>query len=539
MDRPRIATLFGLVLLAGSAIPASAETARGVVYQDTNADSIRDASEPGIPNVGVSNGRDVVLTDAAGAYALEVDDDDFIFVIKPRGWMVPLDAQGKPHGFYRHCPAGTPALQYPGVALTGPLPASIDFPLIAHAEPDDLRVILFGDPQPSTVEQVNDFARDIVPDLVKELADPQSPAFGAAFGFSLGDVVQDDLSLYTPLNAVMSTIHLPWFAVAGNHDMNFDALDDTLATATFQHVYGPTNFAFQWGPALFFVLDDVVYEGPTVSNPKGTYHGAFSADQLAFIRNTMGELDPAFMVLTMHIPLSDVRNRKDFLWVLGDRPSVSIAAHWHTHAEQWYDATGEPTDPRTAGDAHHHIVQATTSGSWWQGALDEWGIPHSTMRDGVPNGWSVLSITPRGYSVRFKGARKEWGLQMHIWAPEEIDARMRMLHQVIVNVYAGSEKSVVEMRVVAPATGEATPWVALEQFRGTDPYWARLKDLEKTDLKQTGDPLTNSNPETLLWRANLPSGLPRGGHLIEVRTRDQYGREFTDHKVLRVTTGPE
>ena len=525
------------LILNITAIPAAAEMARGVVYEDTNGSGTRDATEPGLERMLISNGRDVVATDAEGRYEIEVDDDDFIFIIKPRDWMVPVDARGIPRFFYHHCPAGAPALKYPGVAPTGPLPASIDFPLTRHPEPDTIRVILFGDPQPSTIDQVNDFARDIAPDVIAELADPASPAFGAAFGMTLGDIVHDDLSLYQPLAEVMSTVGLPWFTVPGNHDLNYDAPDDARSLAHFHSVFGPSTYAFQWGRTTFFVIDDVVYEGPKPDGSDGPYHAEFTADQLAFIRGVMGEADPGFMVFTMHIPLVDVRNRKDFLWIVGDRPAVSIGSHWHRHADRWLGVDGEPVPEGSAHPGHHVIVQAATCGSWWQGAHDEFGIPHSTMRDGAPNGWSVLEITRLGYEVRFKGARKEWSMQMHIWAPDEVDARMRMLHEVIVNVHAGSEQSIVEMRVSTPGTGEATPWIAMEQFRGVDPYWARMKELEQTDLKQTGSNLTNANAEGLLWRATFPPGLPRGGHLIEVRTTDQYGNVYTERHIVRVTDG--
>ena len=48
----------------------AAETARGHVFEDTNGNGVRDAGEPGLAGVPVSNGCEVTLTDDGGAYAV-------------------------------------------------------------------------------------------------------------------------------------------------------------------------------------------------------------------------------------------------------------------------------------------------------------------------------------------------------------------------------------------------------------------------------------------------------------------------------------
>ena len=74
-----------------SRLMAESQQASGYVYDDQNANGTRDANEPGLPQVRVSNGRTVVETDPTGRYQLPVDNDTIVFVIKPRGWMVPTD----------------------------------------------------------------------------------------------------------------------------------------------------------------------------------------------------------------------------------------------------------------------------------------------------------------------------------------------------------------------------------------------------------------------------------------------------------------
>lgn len=84
----------------------------GFVYADANANGKRDTSERGIGRVAVSNGVEVVLTDASGRYTLPIANDTTIFVIKPAGYNVPRNELNQPQYFYVHKPSGSPRLQY-------------------------------------------------------------------------------------------------------------------------------------------------------------------------------------------------------------------------------------------------------------------------------------------------------------------------------------------------------------------------------------------------------------------------------------------
>ena len=70
-----------------------AEQATGYVFEDVNGNEQLDAGEPRLCGIRVSNGVDIVRTDQTGRYALEVDDDTILFVIKPRGYRTPIDQQ--------------------------------------------------------------------------------------------------------------------------------------------------------------------------------------------------------------------------------------------------------------------------------------------------------------------------------------------------------------------------------------------------------------------------------------------------------------
>lgn len=86
--REVIAGAAGLVIAGATAAPLRAQTATGEIARGTVFDA--DANGGGIPGVMVSNGRDVVKTDAEGRWALPVAPGDSVFVIKPAGWATPV-----------------------------------------------------------------------------------------------------------------------------------------------------------------------------------------------------------------------------------------------------------------------------------------------------------------------------------------------------------------------------------------------------------------------------------------------------------------
>ncbi len=173
----------GLLLTLSVFAQATPQFATGIVFHDRNRNGIRDSGEPGIPNVLVSNQREVVRTDAQGRYRIPVSDDTIIFVIKPRGWMTALLEENVPRFYYVHKPNGSPPVRFGGVRPTGPLPESIDFPLYPQRESERFTALMFGDTQPRNLTEVHYIGRDIVRELMGTNR--------AVFGVVLGDVVFD------------------------------------------------------------------------------------------------------------------------------------------------------------------------------------------------------------------------------------------------------------------------------------------------------------------------------------------------------------
>ncbi len=175
--------------------------ATGVVYHDANGNRKRDAGEKRLAGIRVSNGVQITKTDTEGRYKLPVGDDTILFVIKPRNWRTPLSKNNTPEFYYIHKPQGSPkGLQYAGVAPTGPLPPTVDFPLYPQGEPDQFRALMFGDPQPRNQKEIDYIAHDVIEELV---------GTDASFGVTLGDILFDNLSLFESQARTIALLGIP------------------------------------------------------------------------------------------------------------------------------------------------------------------------------------------------------------------------------------------------------------------------------------------------------------------------------------------
>lgn len=539
MNRTRVLLGFGLlIVIAVGALVQAAEpatpvpsatvststaapqpqVASGFVYHDVNGNGYRDNNEPGVPDIRVSNGRDIVETDERGRYELAVDDDTILFVIKPRGWRTPLTKAMLPRFYYIHKPAGSPPdFQYPGVPPTGPLPDSIDFALYRQQEPDSFSAIMFGDPQPRDQKEIDYIAHDVVEGLI---------GTHAAFGVTLGDIVFDDLSLFESQARTIGLIGIPWYNVIGNHDVNQDAPHDGLSNETFQRHFGPAYYSFDYGPAHFVVLDNVEWY-ISKEDGQGRYRGGLGEDQIAFLREDLRRVpDDQLVVLMMHIQLNDMRDRQQVYRLIENRPfCISISGHMHYHQHRFITRSDGWRGP----EPHHHIVNVTVCGSFWSGAPDERGIPHATMGDGTPNGYSILSFDGTDYRLDFQAAGRSPDHQMLVYAPEAVAQDDTSQSDVFVNFFNGSERAKVDLRIAD------SPWLRMNHVRQSDPGYLAVYEAERIANHNQWRPLPEPNTFADLWQIKLPADLEVGTHALQVSATDMYGRVFNSRRVIRIT----
>ena len=148
------------------------------------------------------------------------------------------------------------------------------------------------------------------------------------------------------------------------------------------------------------------------------------------------------------------------------------------------------------------------------------------MRDGAPNGYSIITFDGAKATFDFKASRFPASHQLRIHAPVSLPAADLAKTSVFVNVFAGSEKSTVKLRV------NKGKWTTLKKTVEPDPYFVELLAAEKK--AKVSPALSAARDSYHLWKGPLPAKLPKGAHILEAVTRDMYGREFTARRILRV-----
>ena len=494
------------------------DTVKGVVFEDKNNNGKKEKNEKGIANVAVSNGVEVVLSNNKGQYELPLKNDAIITVIKPAAYRVRIDENNKPQFFYIHKPSGSPKMKFEGVSPTDKLPESVDFALIPQKEETDFTALIFGDPQPYNLEEVDYFYRGIVAEVegVKNVS----------FGLSMGDLVGNDLSLFNPYIQAVKKVGIPWYNLLGNHDLNFDATQDDLADETYEAHFGPANYAFNYGQVHFIVLDDVLYPDPRDS--KG-YWGGFTPEQLQFVANDLKFVPKNnLIVLAFHIPISEP-DAKDDSFRDGDRDqlfallkdfpnTLSLSAHTHLQRQDFL----RKEQGWLQNKPHHHYNVGTTSGDWYSGKLDEKGIPISVMRDGTPKGYAFINFKGNSYTVDYKAAGKEKEHQMNVFLPKVVAKGKNTKSALYVNFFMGGENDQLVYRV---DNGE---WKAMERVVEADPSYVELVyEWDLAEQLMPGRRSSDPSASTHVWKGKIPANLELGTHKVEIKATDMFGKTHT------------
>jgi hypothetical protein len=497
----RLGLLLAIALFAPAAVAAGAQVS-GSVFEDANGNGLRDAGEPGIPGVAVSNGRDIVRSAADGGYAIDTRPDAVVFAIKPASRNFGLRANGLP-GFWHDGdgPRFDVALS-PRHDLRGPM-----------------QVLLFTDPQAKSLADVDYYRRDIVEPL---------RGTQAALGLSLGDIVNDDVSLYPALDAVTATLGVPWLHIAGNHDLDAGAMTDADTLRSFRANYGPDTVAWEAPQATFIGLDDII----AMPGQRPSYIGGLRADQFAFLEAYLPTLPKdRLLVIGVHIPFFDTAapgaaptfrpaDRERLFALLQPFPHVLLlSGHTHNQMHVFHDAA----DGWHGATPLHEYNVGAACGAFWSGSKDAAGIPDTTMSDGTPNGYAVLTIAAHGeYKLAWHNARDAADSQIGLFAPKVLRRGAYPAWGVYANVYMGFDGSRVEYRI------DGGEWKPMQKVLHADPHLLAENALDDTaDSLRGYDRSVEATPSRHLWRGTLPTDAAAGRHEVEVRHFDPWRGEQT------------
>ncbi|WP_299820346.1 calcineurin-like phosphoesterase family protein [uncultured Jannaschia sp.] len=525
------------------------QTARGTVFLDADRDSQFDEGESGVEGVMVSNGREVVTTGADGSYELSAYDDMNLFITKPADHAVPVNQQMVPQFAYVHKVEGSPDLRFGGIAPTGPLPAEINFPLIEDQVGEQFDCRVFGDPQPYSNTEVG-YVRETVGAMLQneDISKTECLIFE-------GDIVSDDLSLFPRFKQIAAVGKTPYYFVAGNHDLDLDAESDANSFDTFRREFGPEYYSFDIGQVHFVVLDNVRYPCNGVDdhpfcdpaeNP--AYNGVIHDRQMAWLENDLENVpQDKLIVLNAHIPFQtytdntaakhQTDNYSDVAEIVGERPALGLSGHTHTTEnllkgvgyEGWEENTGLATAP------FNQIVTGAVSGSWWQGDLNDQGVPHATQRSGAPRGFYVLSFDGSDYVESYRAFGRDEDEQLHAsfntprfreWA-EQLLAFTRAYSIPADVTPPVSRNDLGDMYMLTREDLEGGTWAAVNVWNGSreNDVTVRINDGEPITAEQTQSGTGEAKKEGSEWAD--PLALAKQSTQAAMAVRSDRGGEAT------------
>jgi len=482
----------------------------GMAFIDSNSNGIKDSGEQPFSGLHVSNGRDIVTTDRTGYYSIEKIKGKFIFAIKPPGYKFPLDKDSQPR-FYH---AG----------------GSNDFhiPLYPSLNEDAFSCVLMADPQVYAKDQINYLGQVATDELLLEEYD---------FMITLGDLVGNKLPLLPKVKETLGQTRKPCYFVIGNHDRDRGEFlnPSTEDNDSFEEFYGPDYYSFNRGDVHFLVLNNVLTIKPSEPG-KSDYRPGIHRMQIQFIKNDLKHVSPdQLVVVCAHIPFFPELKKADMtakmLALLKDFSNVFMASgHAHNQVQLFL---GEK-EGRDHEKPVHHLVAGTICGGWWRGEPDIFGIPGSMMRDGTPQGYWLMHVDGTDYKLEYKASGRSADWQMHIWVPQFNDQDTILdpeegCRDIWVNVYAGDELTDVQLRI------DNGGWQSMERREAYDPYILRL--LRRQEIGRAPTPGSVPLKEgaricTHLWYAEIPEGLEKGTHVIEVSAKNRYGLNARAHRLF-------
>ena len=499
MTSPTLLRRLILLLVLGARVAAGASSFSGTVFEDTNANGVRDPGERGIPGVQVSDGTSIVTTDADGAYAITTSATT-VFVIKPPGWTFRTDARNLPL-FHRR--------------------SSGDFALVRHAEGEAFKLLVVTDTQPATAKEIGY--------LDKSLVETMAGRHDLAFGVTLGDLVYDRPDLFEALATDIARIGIPWHNLPGNHDLALMAGSEAQALKPFEDAFGPSTYAFGVGKALFIALDDV--------RPRGgpRYVGGLTADQFSFLTALLSTTAPDTLVVTLvHIPLFvdpsgpetfRLADRRRLFDLLARFPhTLVLSSHTHVQRHVFHDAASG----WTGASPLHEFNVAAACGGFWGGAPGPTGLPPATMWDGTPPGCAIVSITGTAYSLTYVPTEFPADHQIGLYVPPVIATGLGYV-TAYANVYNAHPGWTLRARVDDRAATAMTP------ILGWDPsYAAAFVAQDQGPAPAPGSRLPDPVLCYHLYKAYLPADLAPGTHRFETTAVDPDGNTYTQSRPFTV-----
>ena len=350
-----------------------------------------------IAGVAVSDGYDVVTTDANGVYQFAAHQDARLLNISvPAEYEIP---------YKDNRPAFWVSIDPTDYEIR------TDFQLTKRtSSADDFTIFSLADTHVKTAKHYERFSTETMPDLANQVATGNYSK--NSFAVILGDIMFDNYEQVEKVKTSLANSPVPVFPCFGNHDCSSSVgTSEVDLISKFQQHFGPVDYSFNIGKAHVVFMKDMIYEGYDAYGTEGNKYAQGILDhQLEWLKKDLAAVedkDEKLIIMCVHIPLrGTINTSKNYKAVVQEMLKFKEAHVLSGHHHGVYNHV--PSKDVTAGGKRFYDHnQIAAAGAWWVSHLNP---------DGSPNGYMIYNIqgnTVADYAL--KGTAKDAGHQMRVY----------------------------------------------------------------------------------------------------------------------------
>lgn len=378
------------------------------VKEGNNVYGVVSCGGKGIADVVVSDGFEVVKTDADGVYQFKSNKTHgYVFVSVPSGYEAP--SEGVMPKFHQHFTKAKPEVE------------RIDFPLVEAVGQDNHTMLVFGDihlaNRTSDARQFTEFTTDVNEYLT---ANPGKKTYALTLGDMTWDLywVSNKYSFDEYVRDINKIKGIQVFNTIGNHDheMAKGVVGDFDTVIKYKKTIAPTYYSFNIGKVHYIVLDDINCKNTGAGDSGSRVYDDFVVqEQLDWLKKDLSFVSTSTpLVITMHAPLyndsqnGSLNNTSAFEEIV--KPYTTHV--WTGHTHKMYNV-----DKTSSNKIFEHNAGAVCATWWWTG---HWTSGLHLAQDGAPGGYSVINVSGTDFKWKFKGTGRDADYQFRTYDRNEI-----------------------------------------------------------------------------------------------------------------------
>lgn len=448
---------------------------KGIVFEDRNANGIQDVGEIGLPDILVSNGLTVTVTDEIGSYLLP-GEGHFVFITTPSNY--------------------TPNASW--YKILGETDCHFALKFTPEKNTQQFTFVQITDIHLDALEEHRIFFEKALSEINK---------INPAFVIATGDLVLAAESATIPqakewyniYSNSIKNLDVPLFNMVGNHDVVGIHYKKDISNETgynkemYQDYFGPAYYSFDWGSYHCIVLDPNEFLD-------GNQFYKIPDYQVEWLRKDLSYREGKPLLVFFHEPTMSWENRAYVLGLLNQHSTKMFSGHWHM--DILIDSQGIPEQ-----------VTGALCGEWWRGDCS----------DGKPCGYRIVQVEGNNIFSFYKeiGADR----QINIIAPDPlVDGMAEVAVQIYTQYgpleevrYQFNQGNIIPMKIGKEKLWNTATamWDSTQVKTGYHTLMVQARDKEGVFSKQMEVKVCKD--EILALGEIIPHFQAYRGHLIKVK----------------------